>query len=127
MIKKNINNPDILNLRPRKLYPFEFGDKGRVVVLVPEYKSKLAEWFIPKNYRTNIKVKLDLMSSAVWDYCDGKKTVKDIADRMRQDYGTFAEPVDKKVRGFINELQAKKIIDIGTGTSMKSNLNFKNK
>jgi hypothetical protein len=116
LINQNLKPLNILDLKPRQLYPSELADKGKVVVLVPEPQSKLVEWFMPKKSRLNLRVKLDIFESAVWDQCDGRKTVKDIAERMKQDYGTFAEPVDKRVSGYIKQLQIKKFIDVGLGS-----------
>jgi hypothetical protein len=116
LIKQNLKPLNILDLKPRQLYPSELADKGKVVVLVPEPQSKLVEWFTPKKNRMNLRVKLDIFGSAVWDQCDGRKTVKDIAERMKQDYGTFAEPVDKRVSGYIKQLQIKKFIDVDLGS-----------
>jgi len=87
-------------------------EKGKVVVLVPEPKSKFVEWFVPKKNDTNMRVKLDILGSFVWDSCDGTMTVKDIVDKMKQEYGVFAESVDVRVSRYIQQLHAQKIIDI---------------
>ena len=94
MIRQNFKPLNIFELKPKKLYPSELVEKGKDVVLVPEPQNKLVEWFIPKKNWTNRRVKLDILGSFVWDYCDGTMIVKDIANRMKQEYGNIAEPVD---------------------------------
>jgi hypothetical protein len=112
LIRQKIKPLNIFDLRPKQLYPSELAEKGKVVVLVPESQSKFVEWFVPKKNRTMIRVKLDILGSFVWDYCDGTWTVQDIANKMRQEYGTIAEPVDKRVSNFIQRLHSQKFIDV---------------
>ena len=101
--------------------------KGKVVVLVPEPKSKFVEWFMPKKNDTNMRVKLDILGSFVWDSCDGTMTVKDIVDKMKQEYGAFAEPVNTRVSRYIQQLHTHRFIDISLKTEEKSQFYQKNK
>ena len=119
MITQNLKQNNIFDSKPKQLYPSELAEKGKVVVLVPEPQNKLAEWFMPKKNRINIRVKLDILGSFVWDSCDGKMTVKDIADKMKQEYGSLAEPVDARVRSYIARLQSQRIIDVGSKYTTK--------
>jgi len=91
----------------------ELVENGKVVVLVPEPQSKLVEWFMRKKDKTNLRVKLDTLGSFVWDSCDGTMTVQDIVNKMKQDFGTIAEPVDTRVSGYIRRLHTHKFIDVG--------------
>ena len=102
------------------MYPSELVEKGKVVVLVPEPQSKLVEWFMPKKNKTNMRVKLDILGSFVWDYCDGTMTVQDIANKMKQEYGTIAEPVDVRVSRYIQRLHSHRFIDVGLKNEEKS-------
>ena len=109
------------------MYPSELVEKGKVVVLVPEPQSKLIEWFMPKKNKANTRVKLDILGSFVWDSCDGTMTVKDIANKMRQEYGAFAEPVDAQVRRYIQRLHIHRFIDVSSKNEEKSQFHQKNK
>jgi hypothetical protein len=102
------------------MYPSELVEKGKIVVLVPEPRRKLIEWFIPQKNRTTTRVKLDILGSFVWDYCDGTMTVKDIANKMRQEYGTIAEPVDARVSSYIQRLHTQRFIDVTSNNAEKS-------
>jgi hypothetical protein len=127
VIRQNSKLLDIFELRPKQLYPSELVEKGKVVVLVPEPQSKLIEWFMPKKNKANTRVKLDILGSFVWDSCDGTMTVKDIANKMRQEYGAFAEPVDAQVRRYIQRLHIHRFIDVSSKNEEKSQFHQKNK
>lgn len=127
MIRQNLKPLDIFELRPKQLYPSELVEKGKVVVLVPEPQSKLVEWFLPKKNKAHTRVKLDLLGSFVWDSCDGTMTVRDIADKMKQEYGAFAEPVDTKVSSYIKWLHTHRFIDVDLKSEEKSQFYTKNK
>jgi len=119
LIRQNLKPLDIFELRPKQLYPSELVEKGKYVVLVPEPQNKLEEWFMPKKSWTKTRVKLDILGSFVWDSCDGKMTVKDIANKMKQEYGSYAEPVDARVKGYIARLQSQRFIDVGLKSMAK--------
>jgi hypothetical protein len=54
-------------------------------------------------------------------------TVKDIADKMKQEYGAFAEPVDARVCGYIKWLHTHRFIDVDLKNEEKSQFYTKNK
>jgi hypothetical protein len=112
MKKGNIEETGISELKPRRLFQSELAEKGKIVVLVPQQKNFLAELFSTKKNRINDRVKLDFLGSFVWNQCDGVKTVKDIANKLKQEYGKYAEPVDKTVQNCINQLHLNRLIDI---------------
>jgi Coenzyme PQQ synthesis protein D (PqqD). len=127
LIKHSSKSSNIFELRPKQLYPSELVEKGKVVVLVPESQSKLVEWFLPKKNKAPTRVKLDLLGSFVWDSCDGTMTVRDIADKMKQEYGVFAEPVDRRVSSYIKWLHTHRFIDVDLKSEEKSQFYTKNK
>lgn len=112
MLRRKHRVVDIFELRPRQLYPSELAEKGKVVVIVPEHQNKFTELFFPKKKKIMRRVKLDILGSAVWDSCDGTMTVQDIAEKMKQEYGDLFEPVDTRVRSYIEKLHINKFIDI---------------
>jgi hypothetical protein len=103
---------DLLELKPRRLYSSEFAEKGRIVILVPQQQNKFAQWFMPNKNKINDRIKLDILGSFVWNNCDGNKTVRDIAEQMKQEYGKYAEPIDERVNNYINQLSSNNLIDI---------------
>lgn len=72
-------------------------------------------------------MKLDILGSFVWDYCDGTTTVQDIVNKMKQEYGTIAEPVDARVSRYIQRLHTHRFIDVDLKSEEKSQFYTKNK
>jgi len=103
---------DFEKLKPRKLHPFEFAEKGRIVVLVQKDRNKLLDLFLPKRKKIDERIKLDFLGSFVWNNCDGEKTVEEIALKMKKEFGKYAEPAEKKVNEYIKLFQQKRLIDI---------------
>jgi hypothetical protein len=120
LTRQNHKPLNIFDLRPKQLYPSELVEKGKIVILVPKSQSKIVEWFMPKKNRTNIRVKLDILGSFIWDSCDGTMTVKDIANKMKEEYGTIVEPVDMRVSSYIQRLHTHRFIDVGLENDEKS-------
>lgn len=120
MIGQNLKSFNIFDLTPKQLYSSELVEKGKFVVLVPEPQRKLSEWFKPKKIKTNVRVKLDILGSFVWDSCDGIMTVQDIANKMKQEYGALAEPVDVRVSSYIQRLHSHRFIDVSLKNEEKS-------
>jgi hypothetical protein len=112
MNKGKLQPLNLFELRPKRLYSSEFAEKGRIVVIVPKPQKKLFNWFMPKKDEIDERIKLDLLGSFVWNNCDGIKTVKDIAERMKQEYGRYAEPIDTQVSHYIKQLHSNKLIDV---------------
>jgi hypothetical protein len=103
---------DLSELKPIRLYSSELAEKGKIVILVPQRKNKFVEWLMPNKTRINDRIKLDILGSFVWNNCNGKKTVKDIAEQMKKEYGDYAEPVTDRVNNYIGQLKSNNLIDI---------------
>jgi hypothetical protein len=54
-------------------------------------------------------------------------TIKDISDKMKQEYGPIAEPVDLRVSRYIQQLHSHRFIDVGLKNERKSQFYQKNK
>jgi Coenzyme PQQ synthesis protein D (PqqD) len=126
LIGQNLKSFNIFDLTPKQLYPSELVEKGKFVVLVPEPQRKFVEWFKPKKIKTNVRVKLDILGSFVWDSCDGTMTVQDIANKMKLEYGVLAEPVDSRVSNYIRRLHTNRFIDVSLKNEEKSQFYQKN-
>jgi hypothetical protein len=111
-MKRKIEKINLLELKPRQLHPSE-SEEGKVVVLVPKFPGKFAQWFMPKLSRSNFRVKLDAFGSFVWRNCNGETAVMDIADRMKIEFGDSVEPAYERVSEFIKCLHRDRLIDFG--------------
>lgn len=105
MKKKNAEPPNMFDLCPRQLVGWEPGENELVVVLVPKFRNRFAlKWVMPRLSKPYVRVKLDQLGSFTWKQCDGKTTVAEIADRMKNKFGEEAEPVDERVPAFVLKL-----------------------
>jgi hypothetical protein len=112
MNKKAPEFVNLLDMKPKRLYPFEV-EEGRVVVLVPKFSGRFGQWFLLKLRKPNIRVKLDTLGSFVWNHCQGVITVREIADRLKGEFGESAEPVYERVGEFIKRLHRDRLIEMG--------------
>jgi len=106
--KKEIN---LLELIPRRNIGWEKDEEGLIVLLKP----KLAHPFFHKHILSRLKrpyyrVKLDEIGSFFWDSCDGMRTVKDIAGRMKHHFGDKVDPVYERLTLFLQNLEKNKFI-----------------
>ena len=78
---------------------------GRINLLVPPYGrgrwgKKLQTWFRASSHR----VRLDDIGSFVWQQCDGRNRVRDIAAAMHEHFGERVQPVEERLVLFLTQL-----------------------
>lgn len=106
---KNKQSINLLELKPCRMNQFEV-DNNRVVIFVPKFKSKWGKWMMAKMKKPNYKVTLDEFGTAVWNSCDGEKTIKDIGVLLKKNFGDKIEPVYERLNLFIRNLEKYKLI-----------------
>lgn len=118
--RKSVN---LLELTPSKLVPWEPGENGTVVVLLPKFRNQFAvKWIMPRMKAPDIRIKLDKMGSFVWNLCDGKTTVAEIADRMVAEFGDSATAAHERIRTFLLSLEKADLVNLyDRGKSIQSN------
>ena len=107
MSKKNEkSNVSVLDTIPERLMKREKdSDKNVAVLLVPRFrKGLLKKWLQPRIKRPFMRVSLDEIGSAVWERCDGKKTVRDICKELEDLFGERVKPVEDRLILFFNTL-----------------------
>lgn len=108
--KKSLN---LLELTPSKLVPWEPGEDGTVVVLLPKFRNPLlVRWLVPRMKSPDIRIKLDKIGSFVWTLCDGKTTVAEIADRMVAEFGDSAAAAHDRIRQFLFSLEKADLVNL---------------
>ena len=116
--KKEIKN--LWELKPRRLAEWESSDDGKVVVLIPKFKSAfLKKWLMPKLAKPFFKVKLDETGSAIWLLCDGETSVLSIADELRKKFGSAVEPIEERMTRFFYQLERGDLIKMDNNNSKK--------
>jgi len=82
---------------------WESGEGGTVVLIRPKILSRRWLWLLRMMKKPNYRVKLDARGTAVWQACDGVRTVGQVAELVGR---TFPEEADTTTRTalFIREL-----------------------
>ncbi|MDP2207382.1 MAG: PqqD family protein [Bacteroidota bacterium] len=103
--KSEYDGLNILDLIPIRMFEFEVQEDEKVTLLIPKFRDKiLGKYLQPVIKKKFYKVKLDSLGSFVWTQCDGRTTVNEIAERLRQKFGAEAEPAVDRVAKFIQHL-----------------------
>ncbi len=97
--------PDVAFLAavPVQALASEPGEAGNVIVLRPKILSKRWVWLLKMMKKPFYRVKLDARGTAVWQACDGIRTVAEVAELVAQ---AFPEEPETTYRTalFIREL-----------------------
>lgn len=103
--KSEFDGLNLLDLKPIRMFEFEEEPTANVTLLIPKFRDKvLGKYLQPIIKKKYFKVKLDKYGSFVWTQCDGRTSVSEIAERLRQKYGAEAEPAVDRVAKFIQHL-----------------------
>lgn len=73
-----------LGLVPVQALTAEPGEGGTVVLIRPKILSPRWAWVLRLMKRPNFRVKLDARGTAVWQACDGARTVAQVMEAMAQ-------------------------------------------
>ncbi len=73
-----------LALVPVQALAAEPGAGGTVVLIRPKILSSRWAWLVRLMKRPNFRVKLDARGTAVWQACDGTRTVAQVMEAMAQ-------------------------------------------
>lgn len=71
--------------------------------------SDLDRYAVFISYRNDL-FELNLVGAKIWLLCDGKRTKKDIIERLLKQYKTSKEELNKDVEQFLFELASHKLI-----------------
>lgn len=94
---------NLFDLRPARGFGSETRD-GRTVVLVPKFRAQWLRWVRTLIARPDFRVKLDDEGTFVWEQCDGRSTVLEIADRLHARLGGDQAEVRERVGRFVQRL-----------------------
>jgi hypothetical protein len=109
--RKEVN---LLELIPIRNIEWEKSVEGTVILLKPKFQHPfLMARVLPKLKRPYYQVKLDEVGSFFWESCDGKKTIRDIAEEMKNHFGEKIEPTYERLSLFLQSLEKNKFIRFG--------------
>ncbi len=113
MKKRVIDKPEInlLGLVPVKNIQWEKTEDGLVVLLKPKFQHPFfKKHLLPRLKRPYFKVKLDAVGSFVWEQCDGKQTVQEVAQNLKERFGEEVEPLHDRIALFLQSLEKNRFI-----------------
>ena len=113
MKKRGIDKPEInlLDLVPVKNIQWEKTEDGLVVLLKPKFQHPFfKKHVLPRLKRPYFKVKLDAVGSFVWEQCDGKQTVQEVAQNLKEKFGEEVEPLYDRIALFLQNLEKNRFI-----------------
>ncbi len=103
---------NLLDLIPEQKIQFEESSDGLVTLLKPKFKNKLlVKYLLPRIKKPNFKIKLDQFGSFVWKQCDGKNTVEQISNLLKQKFQDEIDPVYDRLAMFIQSLARYRFIE----------------
>jgi hypothetical protein len=86
-------------------------EESGVVLLVPRYPTIVGRAMGRLLRRSeHIRVKLDDLGSAVWKLIDGKRSVREIGEELKAQFGEGAEPLYERLTEFLKVLVRNKMI-----------------
>jgi len=111
--KKDVKQTQInlLNLIPVQKIKCEIQEDGLVVLLKPKYFNPfLAKHLLPRMKQPYYKIKLDDIGSFFWLNCDGTRTVLEIAELHKENFGEKVEPLYERIAHFIASLEKNRLL-----------------
>jgi len=96
---------------PIQVLASEPGEEGRLILLRPKILSPRWGWVLRLMKKPTYRVKLDARGTAVWQACDGVRSVAEIAGLVKK---SFPGEADTTLRTalFIRELARGKFINL---------------
>ena len=110
MSKKVLN---LYELTPRQARSFEELEDGTVDVLIPRYGENPVGRLLKKILSNRpVRVHLDDVGTWVWRLCDGDRTVKQIGESLRGQFGERVEPLYDRLETFIRQMHKADLIEL---------------
>lgn len=108
-IKKHDNFLELIPIR-RESQKWEINEQGLVQIIIP--RSGILDKIVRMFFKTPkvTRIDLDSIGSSVWNDVDGKRSVGEIGENLRNKFGEDAEPLYERLGTYINILRNNKFI-----------------
>ncbi|MBC7087627.1 MAG: PqqD family protein [Tissierellales bacterium] len=114
MRNKSKTNENYLDYIPKKSSKIstKYKEEGTIQLIVP--RDSILERAVRKIFFTpdSYKIDLDEFGSFIWENIDGEKTVYQIAELLKNEFGDRAEPLYDRLIKFMVILENNKFISI---------------
>lgn len=110
MAKKR-DSVNLLDLVPHPCVEWETNSHDKIDLLVPKFRHPLIRRWMKRLGKSNtIRIHLDEFGSYAWLKCDGRRTVYQIGNELKDRFGTRIDPVFDRLSAFIRLLIQNKLI-----------------
>jgi len=104
---------NLLDLIPHRICEYTVDEEQRVTVSIPRFKSAwMLKTFIPKWKSPYVRTRFDDFGSFVWMQCDGSRNVHEIAEKLREEYGSDIEPAHDRLKLFFQQLSLRGYVEL---------------
>ncbi|MFC2088332.1 PqqD family protein [Calditrichota bacterium] len=112
-MKRNSKNQNFLNFIPLTSFNWYVSEETKKVIIQrPKFDNPLLKkYIVPFFKKPFFEVKLDEFGSFVWQKIDGQKTIYEIANELKNQYGQKVDPVYDRVSRFIKHLRQQRMVD----------------
>ena len=109
---ESANYLDYVPMHNEDKYPFQTDDNGAVTIMVENKGvfNKIAQVVFRKPRIS--KIHLDEMGNFVWPLIDGTRTVYEIAELVKVEFGDKAEPLYDRLVQYIRNLEAYGFVEV---------------
>jgi hypothetical protein len=102
---------NLLDLIPVRNVKWEKKESGLIVLLKPKFKlAFLKKHVLPRLKNPYFKIKLDPVGSFIWEHCDGRVQVGELAKNLQDKFGEDVEPVYDRLALFLHSLEKNHLI-----------------
>ena len=108
---EELGNVNLMDLRPVRAASWEEDDGKVVLVRTPPEGAKrrrLKEWL--RFWLSCPRIRLDERSSRVWQLLDGERSVGEIVQQLRSEFGAEVEPAEPRVGELIRRLRDERLL-----------------
>lgn len=102
---------NLLPLIPDRNIPSEKTADGNYILLKTKYRHPwMVKHVLPRLKSPHYKIKLDEVGSFIWKHCDGERTVQEIGEKLKENFGDNVEPLYDRLGLFFQNLEKNKLI-----------------
>lgn len=99
-----MSSAELLTKIPVQAVAFETLEDGTVVLLRPKFTNAKLGWLQRLLPRPVFRVRLDAKGAFIWGAVDGRRTVREVCEQVRERFGAEAEPVEERTLAFVYQM-----------------------
>jgi len=97
---------NLLELKPRQNRKWSESPGEKLAILQPRFSNELAKKIFGRLSKSpDIRIRLDEFGAFIWKLCDGNHTVREIGEKLRENFGDSVEPAMERLELFLKYLE----------------------